>query len=476
MYNLLIVDDEKVTRELIVQYLEEKLKEKFCVYSADNGESALALMEKMRIDICVTDIMMPKMNGIELAEKIHNNYKNCIVLILSGYEEFEYAQKALRYSVKEYLLKPFKVSELCEKILFFEKELKSENREETSKNTDDLFEEQERFLVNLVYGGFADEEVEIKKAKTLFSFDLKTTPCDIISLKAEEYDYFLNNKWSYEKDSLALAFNNLVYGFLRRQHAFFIHSENGLFEYIIYHNGEAIDYNDLTRKISAISGMTVRLYKEVKRFSNIGELLEYRNENIDVEEIALLFITHLREKNYDEAKKIIENVCEKEAVYSSFQKVLFNAGLSFEIIDGLDSKNLEEKYDELLEMIGNGVNTSNIGNINLSLAMENAKKYIHENYSKNISRDDVAKAVFISPTYFTKNFKNYVGDNFSDYLFKVRMQNAIRLMKKREYKVEQIAQMIGYDQKYFYKAFKVYTGYSPREYMLRVLGLPENTK
>ena len=106
MYNLLIVEDEKYTRNRVVKYLTEELNGCFNVVSAEDGKEALELMKKTHFDIVVTDIMMQFVNGIELAEEIYKNFKDCIVMIMSGYEEFEYAQKAIQFNVRKYFLKP----------------------------------------------------------------------------------------------------------------------------------------------------------------------------------------------------------------------------------------------------------------------------------------------------------------------------------------------------------------------------------
>ena len=106
--------------------------------------------------------------------------------------------------------------------------------------------------------------------------------------------------------------------------------------------------------------------------------------------------------------------------------------------------------------------------------MELAKKYIEENYHKNISREDVAGAVFFSPVYFAKNFKAYTGMNYNDYLLKTRMEKAIELMKQNKYKIYEIAKKTGYENtKYFFRVFKLYTGYTPKDYIIK-FSSPDN--
>ena len=441
MYNLLIVEDEKFTRDSVEEFLSEELGLYFNVYTAENGKRALEVMEKINIDVVITDIMMQAINGIELAEIIYQEYKDCIVIIMSGYEEFEYAYKAIKYNVRHYLLKPVDLTELLEKLILIKNEFDEKNKKNEVNITADLSEERERFFVSLVYSGLTDTKKELEKAKKLsLPFDIENTPCDIILLKIEDYEHFLNTKWNYEKDSFTFAVSNLVSGFLKNQHVFCIHSEKGYFEYIVYRNDEEIDYHNLTKKISAIANVTVELVNEAESYQNIRELLKMRKEAPNPEERALIFISHFKEKNYDEAKRILISASENEKIWEKFKEALLEYGLPSEITDVTVWDDIYEKYIDSISENDNGN-----GNENIFVSIENAKKYIQENYKRNISREEVAKAVYISPAYFTRNFKIYTGENFSDYLLKTRMKNAVRLMKEKKYKVEQIAEMVGYE-------------------------------
>lgn len=95
-----------------------------------------------------------------------------------------------------------------------------------------------------------------------------------------------------------------------------------------------------------------------------------------------------------------------------------------------------------------------------------ALKYIGQNYEKNISVSDVAKHVYLNEDYFGKIFKKSVGMSFSGYLTKIRMDEAIRLIKTGKYKIYQISEKVGYNNcNYFIKAFKNVFGCTPKEYI-----------
>lgn len=108
MYKLIIVDDEKSIREgLACCYPWEELGFEVAAVLPD-GKSAWDYVERCCVDACLCDIRMPKMNGLELAKKISEEYPGLQMVLLSGYAEFEYAREAIRYGVREYILKPVK--------------------------------------------------------------------------------------------------------------------------------------------------------------------------------------------------------------------------------------------------------------------------------------------------------------------------------------------------------------------------------
>ncbi len=112
MTKVLIVDDEKYVRMGIKNDTDWSLIGCEVVAEASNGQEALAMAEEYRPDLVVSDIRMPKMDGIQLAEKLIERYPNTKVIFLTAYNEFEYARQAIRIGVSDYLLKPFKDGEL----------------------------------------------------------------------------------------------------------------------------------------------------------------------------------------------------------------------------------------------------------------------------------------------------------------------------------------------------------------------------
>jgi two-component system response regulator YesN len=105
MYKILIVDDESIEREGI-SFLIEKYKLPLEVAQATNGKTALEYMRTHPIDILLTDVKMPQMDGLELARHTFEKYPDVRILVFSAYGEFEFAKKAMAAQAVSYLLKP----------------------------------------------------------------------------------------------------------------------------------------------------------------------------------------------------------------------------------------------------------------------------------------------------------------------------------------------------------------------------------
>jgi two-component system, response regulator YesN len=114
MKKILIVDDEKFIRNGISAIISNNFPELFQIELAKNGQEALEIMKKIEFDLVITDINMPFMNGIDFIKEISQIFGELNVIVISGYDEFEYARKCMKYGVKNYLLKPINDKELVE--------------------------------------------------------------------------------------------------------------------------------------------------------------------------------------------------------------------------------------------------------------------------------------------------------------------------------------------------------------------------
>lgn len=171
MYKLLLVDDEpEVTEGLMIE-----IDWKSCGFSevrtAGNGKEAMELFEKMEPDVLITDISMPYMNGLELSEWARKMYPITRIVILSGYDEFEYAKQAIHLQVEAYVLKPFSAEQLTDTIAEVAKRM-DEEREKRSNVA--LLEEhyrtslpivREKFLSSLITRKQPHKDISAKAAK-----------------------------------------------------------------------------------------------------------------------------------------------------------------------------------------------------------------------------------------------------------------------------------------------------------------------
>lgn len=153
MYNLLIVDDEPLVRRGIKDLVNFKALDIGEVFEASNGEKALEIFKVQRIDIILMDINMPKINGLSLAEQIKSIDKNVKIAMITGYDYFDYAVKALRIGVDEYILKPVgrkDIDEILRKLIQRKLEGLKEDAIESYDGTvefEDSFEEQLKHVV-----------------------------------------------------------------------------------------------------------------------------------------------------------------------------------------------------------------------------------------------------------------------------------------------------------------------------------------
>ena len=116
MYRILLVDDEILVRDAIKENIDWKSMDCQLVGDCENGKQAADFVKSHPVDIVLTDILMPYMDGMELSHFLHDNYPEIVIVILSGFGEFEYAKKAIQYNVSEYMLKPVTAMELREVI------------------------------------------------------------------------------------------------------------------------------------------------------------------------------------------------------------------------------------------------------------------------------------------------------------------------------------------------------------------------
>ncbi len=168
LYSILLADDEEEVRKGIIRKIDWENLGFQVVGDAENGEEALEKIEQLKPDVVMTDIRMPYMDGLTLAKRIRQKYPSTRILIFSGYDDFEYAQQAIKLNVTEYILKPVNVEELTEILNRVRENLNEEIEQrrnirrirESYQNSLPILKE--LFLNDLVKGNVPEEEVRFK--------------------------------------------------------------------------------------------------------------------------------------------------------------------------------------------------------------------------------------------------------------------------------------------------------------------------
>ena len=121
MLGVQIIDDEPIIRRGLEKMFDWKGLGFEVTCMAPNGKQALEQLEVEKVDIIITDIEMPIMNGLEFIERVRENENSAIngkeIIVLTAYEDFEYARQAIKYGITEYILKPISIEELKEVLI-----------------------------------------------------------------------------------------------------------------------------------------------------------------------------------------------------------------------------------------------------------------------------------------------------------------------------------------------------------------------
>ncbi len=398
MYPVIIVDDEEITRIAISGYIQKKHPEFQVSGIFSNGADALRFIQENPVSLVITDIRMPRMDGLELARCIHENYPGILIIIISGYSEFEYARQAIRYGVVNYLLKPLDFEELSQNLGNAGKHLDSQQLE-----TDVNEEEIQLFFIDLISGMCNDSKEAARRFGRLsLEGEISDYKGCLITLTLEKNDTL--TQWKYGREKLAIALQNGLRMILP--------------DYCIYH---------LFR-----SGM--RYYFVVLSTRQIPQLSP-------VELCSALF--HL--------------LC-----FDCSLQVLS----AFEHPESLRAPSTAR--DDSKRNLQPGIQGGDD-----DIVIRKAMAYIQAHFQDDLTREDVADAVFLSSAYFSRFFKQKTGLSFIDYLTTVRMQKAAELLGTRM-KVGEIARKVGYQSRNrFFVNFRLYSGYNPTEYRRQILQMED---
>lgn len=528
MYKIIIVDDEDEVREGVKRLTDWERCGFELVGDFSNGRDALEAVERLHPDVVITDINMPYMDGLELTALISGMYRELKIVILTGYEDFEYAKQAIKLKVKEYLLKPINLQEFTDFLLKMKRELDEEQArmEDMSALRQRLHESfpllRERFLDKLVTVPMSVQDIE----QRFHYFQLKLEgPAYLTMLfDLEGAGEQLGTAASGTEELLRFAMFNIAQEIIQEEHSGIVfQTRDDKVAALI--GGPAEDAAVTAQKLAAHVGQAVQRY--LKRDVSIGigrvypsltevrasyqeacSALDYRfllgsGRMISIQDVE--FGNRICPSNYYEfEKKLTAALKTAKAVHAAaildewfaelkqsgatasscygylhrvmaaFINVIAQTGFDDSELLGEDPfsripplKTVDQMKCWLEEMCRSVIEFLSERRTNVNnTQLQDAISYINEHYNDpGLSLNQVCQHVFLSLSYFSGLFKQQTGDTFVEYLTRLRLDKAKQLLAATQLKTYDIAERVGYsDPQYFSVIFKRNTGRTPKEY------------
>lgn len=490
---ILIVEDEvKIRRGLAALIARQTDNE--IVGEAKNGKEGLVLIMQTNPDLVITDVRMPEMDGLEMLEALAERRISVHCVILSGYSEFEYAKKAIRYGVDDYLLKPLAPEDILELLNKIHVKLEQETKQQSNIA--------QRILQNRLFDTAQGSDLSADMAELKIqpdrSYDLlagygwDTLPaerrewlnrilmtelhrkypdmhCCLLDETRElvcllpqealpefqtELNWYLQRtggKWIWAVAAVP-AFDRLQET-MQVIHTFYLYCQK---------NGQI-----MTKEAMAAFAAEPFAYPEELEVRLRAAL--YREDGSLLEQYFTEFKEYMWKKPFpppqikDGYSRLVHRMLHwiEDAEKSTYEK-LEPLRYASKISNVYTREEMDRILDEILhELKSETEHKEDISNY----AIKKAISYIRMHYAENISLEEIADRLDITPEYLSTLFNREVGINFSGFLRDFRLSHAKRLLKGSDKKIYEIAQEVGYpDSKYFNRVFKENVGVSPREF------------
>lgn len=497
---ILIADDEDYSREGLIESIDWEEFGIDEIMQAVNGQEALKIAKWFRPDIVLTDIRMPKMDGIDFASALLENNKDSKIIFISGYMEIEYLKSAIRLSVVDYIEKPVDINVLREAISKAVKGIrdKRESREAKENQRDIKFQT----LVSLLCSKEADT-MTVEKLAREADFPLNTSyVCMILWMPKGSHDE--NGDMKKLLDVLQSRKGKAMGRYDREKKQFqmilsFQKKEEYHLRPICTELLEAFPQTKLGMGIevedykyvynsyrTALAAVNDAFYQQDKRFFQIderirqrktiepgvyGEFLQilsqqphslkewfrtlfeelYKSRYYGKEQVYTLLISLLTAlyRQYPEIYNQYPEICSEEQL----QAVLY------------DKESLKE-IEDFLNRILTYIQESGEEKAGYSRVIAGVLDYVSKHYmEENLSVVQVAEHLHFSPAYLNVLFKQEMKITVKQYLSNYRLERAKNMLERGYEKVNEIAEKCGYaNGNYFAKVFREATGMTPAEY------------
>ena len=528
MYKLLVADDEQIVLDSIRYIIEKDFRDVIAIETSSSGLEAVEKAEIQKPDIIFMDIKMPGINGIDAIKEIKHTYNNAIFVIITAYEQFDFAKEAVNLGVLEYLLKPVNRSKIIE-ILYKAIQLIEEDRRKRKKELE-LKEKMQSILPVLEHGFiysillYKDFNNELKQYKKILEITENSGYMMTVEFGQEESPGNLGNKigssvlsqsfYPYFKDILKERCKCIIGPVILNRIVIYIPVFNqedeysqrieavSIAEYVFEKLSHKVDadfyigigrlcsgvenlagsYEDTLRAIRFADSKGVMHIKDIpagnlhnSEYPAIKEKLVIEKASAGDIQSCIQAFNHIFEWHVAEYNGIVKPVKER---LIELMVTLHRLAWDY----GIEDVELLRRQDYLSEMLSINelsslkvwcirriehitIGISKLRKKRLSSIVTNAMRYIDSNFSRELTLEDVSMEVKISPYYFSKLFKEETGENFIDYLTAVRVNKAKEFLEQGQHSVKEICYNVGYsDPNYFSRLFKKVVGLTPTEY------------